>query len=416
MASYRTDILDRNVWHRLVDFIGTALYKARMLTAIKQLFQPAYFTVQLDLTNACNLSCVHCYHPDHSNHGALNSDEWLLVLERIQALARKIGATPKFALCGGEPTLAQPFVAVMRAIKKDFSRSPIIVLTNGTMLDRPLPGNSNTPLTPLSLILECGASTQVSFDGPSAETHDRLRGKGSFEKSVRGVKLLRAQRTEVLLQAVLSRETSPFIPGFFKLAKEMDADAMDFVRLVEEGMAVSYIAKTGAHLVGEDLRAAMVLILQESQQQGIETSTDGPLWALLDESLGSASRLGFYEVIVDYQGFLKISSRTSARLGQVLHDDIWSILSRSPVLRSLRRGEISGCSSCEVFQKGQCSGDRNIAFAASGSFLGADIGCWKWRKENGLDKSEFRAEVETASALHSGTGRSRNLGEDDHVA
>ena len=385
-----------------------------MRTVLKRLFQPTYFSVQLDLTNACNLRCVHCYHPDHANEGALSTDDWLLALEKIRSFAKKVGATPKFALCGGEPTLAQPFVAVMRAIKKDFPRSPVIVLTNGTMLDRPLPGSSLIPLTPLSLILECGATTQVSFDGPSPESHDQIRGKGSFDKAVRGVKLLRAQGTEVALQAVLSKQSAPFISKFFIFAKELDAGAMDFVRLVEEGMAVSYVAKTGAHLLGEDLKTAMELILRESQQHDISSSADGPLWALIDESIGTANRLGFYDVIVDYQGFLKVSSRTSTRLGQVLRNDIWETLSQSPILRSLRRGEISGCSGCEVFKKGRCSGDRNVAFAASGSFLGADVGCWKWRKENGLDTNTHRSEV--VSGLSTSSGRSGTFGEGNHVA
>lgn len=33
--------------------------------------QQPILTVQLDITNACNLVCDHCYLPHHKNHGAL---------------------------------------------------------------------------------------------------------------------------------------------------------------------------------------------------------------------------------------------------------------------------------------------------------------------------------------------------------
>jgi hypothetical protein len=157
---------------------------------------------------------------------------------------------------------------------------------------------------------------------------------------------------------------------------------MDFVRLVEEGMAISFVKKKGAHLFGEELKNAMIKILDHSRKSAVATNTNGPLWALIEKDLGSAARLGFYDIIVDYQGQLKVSSRTSPRVGHILHDDIWTVLAQNPILQSLRLGKIEGCSACDVFKAGRCSGDRNIAFAATGSFLGPDVGCWKWRSEN----------------------------------
>ena len=363
-----------------------------MLQAIRSLFEPLYLNVQFDLTNACNLRCTHCYHPNHLNNNALTVEEWIKVTDEVKTFSFEARAVPVFFICGGEPTLAESFARVLRKIRSDFPKAEIVVLTNGTTLTRPLPGGG----TALSLICEVGAQVQVSLDGATATYHDSIRGVGNFDKAVSGVMLLRQNGITVLLQSVLSRITAGQIPDFFRLASELNVQVMNFIRLVEEGMAVKYVAGFGnqsPHLTGEELRSAMNEILKNSKHFKISTSTDGPLWALIDPKLGSAARLGFYEMIVDYQGYLKVSSRTSIRLGHVLRDGIWNSLSKSKIVQDLRRGDISGCKDCSLFHAKKCSGDRNIAFAATGTYLGPDVGCWKWIAENEESKNYFRASV-----------------------
>ena len=41
-----------------------------------------FLTAQLDITNACNLTCAHCYHDNHSNRGALDFAGWRRILDQ----------------------------------------------------------------------------------------------------------------------------------------------------------------------------------------------------------------------------------------------------------------------------------------------------------------------------------------------
>lgn len=346
----------------------------------KRLFGPAYIGVQLDLTNACNLQCKHCYHPHHNNDDVLSLRQWLEVLSRIERFSKRSRAIPKFHICGGEPTLSPAFSPVMLAIKRSFPSSPINVLTNGTLLD------SRLHETVLDVMSSCRSSVQLSFEGAAVDAHDQIRGKGAFDLALRGAMAMRTRGIPYSIQAVLTRNTACQIPAFFFMAKAMGAYAMDFVRLVGAGSAIRYAAESNLHLRGEELKKAMQEILVQSRTHSIPTQTFGPLWALVDANLGSADRLGFYSVIVDYQGYLKVSSRTPLRIGHILQDDIWRVLTRTPILQSLRRGEIDGCRDCLLFKNRRCSGDRNVAYASSGSYLGPDVGCWKWRSENDLDE------------------------------
>ena len=65
-----------------------------------------FLPIQLDITNACNLRCVHCYHPHHKNDGALSLNEWKEILSQYKALIEKMKFRPSVVICGGEPLVS----------------------------------------------------------------------------------------------------------------------------------------------------------------------------------------------------------------------------------------------------------------------------------------------------------------------
>jgi MoaA/NifB/PqqE/SkfB family radical SAM enzyme len=42
-----------------------------------------YLSMQIDITNACNISCTHCYHPNHKNENALSLNQWFDVINQL---------------------------------------------------------------------------------------------------------------------------------------------------------------------------------------------------------------------------------------------------------------------------------------------------------------------------------------------
>lgn len=333
---------------------------------IKAISEPRLFTVQLDITNACNLSCSHCYHPHHRNTGALSLKDWETILEKIESFMRKYQLQPRFMFCGGEPLLSPFLKPLINRISEKWPDAELIFLTNGTIIKDSL----------FDTLSATKASFQISLDGPDGMRHDFVRGPGSFKKSLAGIDKILTQGYQVAVLSILSQRTAPWIPEYFDLAKNIGVNAQNFTRLIAEGHGKQLVDDgVDFPLAGFELKDAFTTILLESFRTGIATNTNQPLFSLLNESFGQHGLFGFDSLIIDYQGNLKVTSRTKVILGNVLTDNLENIYIASPILRDIRRGKIDVCGSCNLYSS--CGGDRNAAYAEYGTYTARDPGCWK---------------------------------------
>lgn len=321
--------------------------------------------VQLDLTNACNLSCIHCYHSNHQNNGAISLDQWKKISSQILEFTNRMNFIPHFVLCGGEPLLSPFLKPMLDLICEKFGESSISILTNGTMIrDRHL-----------RLFEGRKIHFQVSFDGPNAKQHDLVRGVGSFDSSREGVKILIASGYTVSILSILSQRTSTWIREFFIHAKEIGASSQNFTRLISSGSGAELVANGfDQPLFGQELKKAMTDIILQSRISAVPTATDQPLFCLLGKTFGQHGLFGINGIVVDYKGQLKISSRSDYVLGSLVDENLEDLFLKHPTMKAIQNGEIDGCGDCIHYRK--CGGDRNAAFASSGSFLAKDPGCW----------------------------------------
>jgi MoaA/NifB/PqqE/SkfB family radical SAM enzyme len=134
---------------------------------------PLFFAWQIN--SACNLGCLHCCEEaGHSMPDEMTRDEALSLCRQIVEL--KI---PYVAISGGEPLLCPHLFDVCEAIRgNDIS---LKIETNGEFIDEHVARR----LADLKL-----RSVQISLDGATAETHERLRLAGNWEKAVAACKNL----------------------------------------------------------------------------------------------------------------------------------------------------------------------------------------------------------------------------------
>jgi len=125
------------------------------------------------LTN-CNLKCRHCY-INKKEHGK-NTLPLETIKAWLEAFAGK-SATANVIFLGGEPTLHQDLSLAVKHAKKTGYKS-ITIDTNGYLFNGIL---SKT---------EPGEVNYISFslDGVTRRTNDMLRGKGSYDKCILGIK------------------------------------------------------------------------------------------------------------------------------------------------------------------------------------------------------------------------------------
>ncbi len=340
---------------------------------LKKINVDRYLPLQLDITNSCNLRCIHCYHPHHNNDGALSLNDWKEIILQYKILVQKMRYRPWVMLCGGEPLASPYLLPLLSFITQEIPLASMSILTNGTLVKEPL-------LSKLEAFPQL--QFQVSLDGPDHHRHDEIRGEGNFEKALSGIRSLKSKGFEVNVLSVLSTKTNQWMEDFFRLAKSEGFRSMNFVRFVPEGYGRKLLdAHEDQPLLGENLKLAYKNIFRFMTQYKVTSKTHGPLFDLLLPGLGRSGR--FWEsIVVDYQGYIVASSRSKLRLGHAIQEGLEPIFLHHPIYQSLRTGKIEVCGKCSLYNV--CGGDRNAAFAASGNFLGSDPGCWKQETNQNL--------------------------------
>jgi AdoMet-dependent heme synthase len=129
----------------------------------------------------CNLTCAHCFiscSPHNRSFGFLDLDTVRGSLEESVRLGVK-----EYYFTGGEPFLNPDMTAILELTLR---YGPATVLTNGTVLKGEWLDRLRTAeeASPYSL------EFRVSIDGFSPQENDPVRGAGTFERAMRGVRQL----------------------------------------------------------------------------------------------------------------------------------------------------------------------------------------------------------------------------------
>jgi MoaA/NifB/PqqE/SkfB family radical SAM enzyme len=268
-------------------------------------------------------------------------------------------------LCGGEPTIATHFAEVIREIHQRWPGAAIDITTNGTVMSDNL----------ADFLKEHRVSVQISLDGSSPESHDFARGTGSFKKILDTTLILQKKEIPYRTLTVLSKRTMPEISGVFALSKSIGASKCNFRRLIISGRAKNLVFESiDGPLSPDEMHFALKKILESSTKYGIETNTNGPLWVLIDKKLGCHSGFGFLGVIIDSEGYLKVSGASDYRVADLRIQRLESVFLKHPLFVSLRKAKIKGCGECSYLRS--CGGDRSAAYVEFGDFLGPDPACW----------------------------------------
>lgn len=175
------------------------------------------FSVYLEVTQACNLRCIHCF-------AAEGGKKAILPLEKIVELfdsMHEMGVL-HLTLSGGEPTLHPQFSRILE-LATDSSMA-FTILTNATRFER------NPEL--LEQIIECSRSRNkamtlgISLDGVTAESHEKIRGApGSYELTKRAIeKLADAGVKQITLHMMMCNHNFGELDALVDWAVEMGVE------------------------------------------------------------------------------------------------------------------------------------------------------------------------------------------------
>lgn len=184
-------------------------------------------TLQLHLTNACNLRCEHCY---VSSGIAFEEEVHLAAWQRIVDVAVARYKTVYVSISGGEPLLVPWLPTLLRHIKAYGLR--VALLSNGMLWTE-------------KRTAELGGYVDlvnVSLDGASDSVHDAIRGRGSFRQALRGIGRIGAAGIEVGINVCLMKSNLGDIEENLRAVIESFPFPVSvlFGKYVEEGRGIEH--------------------------------------------------------------------------------------------------------------------------------------------------------------------------------
>ncbi|MBW2062554.1 MAG: 12,18-didecarboxysiroheme deacetylase [Deltaproteobacteria bacterium] len=201
-----------------------------------------------NVTQACNLKCVHCYAQAKAGAGRdeLSTGEAMALIDDLAVFG-----APVLLFSGGEPLMRPDLTALIKhAVKKGLRA---VLSTNGTLIGR----DKAVELKDLGL-----SYVGISLDG-LGEVNDRFRGvSGAFDMALSGMANCQEAGLKVGLRFTMNKRNVAEIPGIFNLLEEKDIPRVCFYHLVYTGR--------GSALMEEDLshwetRDALDLIMDRTR-------------------------------------------------------------------------------------------------------------------------------------------------------
>jgi MoaA/NifB/PqqE/SkfB family radical SAM enzyme len=166
----------------------------------------------------CNLACTHCFvscSPTNHTHELMPLAE----VRRYLDEAVRLGVR-EYYFTGGEPFLNPEMEAILEAT---LAVGPATVLTNGLLLD----AARCARLAALANASDYSLDLRVSLDGYDAATNDPIRGEGTFERILEGIRnLAAAGLNPVITVTEVCREASTDAgkESFFALLRSLGID------------------------------------------------------------------------------------------------------------------------------------------------------------------------------------------------
>jgi MoaA/NifB/PqqE/SkfB family radical SAM enzyme len=157
------------------------------------------YEIELDVTYKCNLKCKMCYVPDW-NKKNIDSKE-TLSFARIKALIDEFAelGVKSIVIPGGEPLLRQDIYEIIEHISKKGLKG--CIQTNGTLMTEKI----------ADFLCRNDWKIFFSFDGSKSKIHDLIRGEGSFDLALSGLKKILKMKSkynkgDIIAHLVIQKE------------------------------------------------------------------------------------------------------------------------------------------------------------------------------------------------------------------
>lgn len=352
---------------------------------------PKHFALRhvgFNLTEACNLRCLHCFvnsSPEVDRIKELSDEEALEVIASLVVLGK-----PDFTFSGGEPLLRQDLlITILEKLRRTDAAENIKVITNGLLMTEKL----------AERLAGFNLEVQISLDGSNAEVHDFIRGHGSFDRAVAALKMLISRGIKTSTCTTVMKPNLANLSEIVRFAISLGVNKVQTQLMIPVGRSRENINK-----IAIDSNTGLAAMWEAKQ-----IADEYDVWG--HEGCSHYSMCNGKRVRpCDFGAYLYITStgdlypcaglyHPTMRLGNVLTDDLPNIWHHSPILNSLRSTTVHDFEECRgcayrYFCGGGCRGD---VFLITNDFHGPNPFC---ESEKRIIKAKIVQDAAEALRFH----------------
>jgi SynChlorMet cassette radical SAM/SPASM protein ScmE len=355
-------------------------------------------SVDISLTGRCNLQCRYCFYNDEMvARNDLPAERWLTFFEELGGLA-----VQHVTLSGGELFTRKDLFDLLDGLIE--SKLRYSILTNGTLIAEDTIEAFAVGKRRLRL-----DSIQVSIDGSSAAVHNKSRPPDSFDRALRGLRLLLNAVLPATVRVTINRHNLDDLENIAALLLD-DLGLPGFGTNEAEQMGTARCYGQDVVLTEEQRqRASKTLIELNKRYNNRINASSGPLarerhFAEVGERLargeteihgrGTFSACGgvFTKLAVLHDGTMVpcnlLPTLSMGKIGETPLQEAW--LSHPAITGMRRRRQIPlsslpGCSDCDY--AGFCTGGCPATVLAKFGTMDAvdPVFCYRLHLEGGLE-------------------------------
>lgn len=170
-----------------------------------------------NITNRCNLNCIHCYAKANTRKIELSTEDCKKIINELAEFR-----VPLILFSGGEPLLREDIFELAKYAKEREIKT--VLSTNGTLIDETI-----------SEKLRIFDYVGISLDG--VKVHDRFRGvEGAFEKAIKALQIAN-EETLTGIRFTLTKHNYLEMQNLLKIAEDLQIPRFCLYHLVPSGRA-----------------------------------------------------------------------------------------------------------------------------------------------------------------------------------
>ncbi len=323
-------------------------------------------TFQWHITDLCNFRCKHCYQENYTSKG-LSFNELVSVFGQLQDFVMQNGIKKAHInLTGGEPFLRGDLVDLIIKIKES-GLFTIGILSNGFIPSEDIL-NELKALKPKFV--------QISLEG-KRKTNDNIRGKGSYNKIIRSLKVYSKLGISTMISFTANSENYMDYRHVVKIARKYRAFKIWTDRYLPNGkndnlqMSTEQFKLLGDMMNKERQRDKYYLFSKTS------ISANRALQFLFCGGQPYRCSAGNNLLAILPNGDLLPCRRLPIKIGNLLSDNLIDLYKNSDVLNDIRNSNNidENCLGC--YYKTSCNGGlKCLSYANSNDYNKKDVNCW----------------------------------------